>query len=155
MPFILVLPEIRGYGRILSAPTVAAAKPPTGRYARRPLRLVCANRFLSGNEPSGLGNQRIGTAFAASLSDGTAVILTYPPRLSIQEWGLCGQNLQKTQRYEIIVNCQLRLWVWESIIELIIIQKRQPAKKAGAASQKGRQTHESCSARPDQDFSCP
>ena len=113
------------------------------------------NRFLSGNEPSGLGNQRIGTAFAASLSDDTAVILTYPPRLSIQEWGLCGQNLQKTQQYEIIVNCQLRLWVWESIIELIIIQKCQPAKKAGAASQKGRQTHESCSARPDQDLSCP
>ena len=29
--FNRVLAEIRGYGRILSAPTTAAAKPPTGR----------------------------------------------------------------------------------------------------------------------------
>ena len=43
--FIRVLANIRGYGRIISAPTVA-----------------CAGRFLSGNEPGGSGNQRMGTS---------------------------------------------------------------------------------------------
>ena len=33
--FIWVLAKIRGYGRMLSAPTVAAAEPPTGRHTRR------------------------------------------------------------------------------------------------------------------------
>ena len=33
---------------------------------------ACARRFLSGKEPGGSGNQRIGMGFAASLSGGTA-----------------------------------------------------------------------------------
>ena len=33
--------ENRGCGRILSAPTAAAAKPPRGRHTRRPLQSVC------------------------------------------------------------------------------------------------------------------
>ena len=60
-----------GFGRLIAAPTAAAAKPPTGRLLVDPYR-ACARRFLSGKEPGGSGNQRIGTGFAASLSGGTA-----------------------------------------------------------------------------------
>ena len=67
-------------GRILSAPTTAAAEPPTGRHARRPLQLTYTNRFLSGTLPGGAGNQRIGTEDVASLSGGTAAAGGfYPP----------------------------------------------------------------------------
>ena len=40
IPSIQVLAKIRGYGRILSAPTITAAKPPTGRHDRRTLQWV-------------------------------------------------------------------------------------------------------------------
>ena len=46
----------------------------------RKRRAACAKRFLSGNEPGGLGNQRIRTIPAASLSGGTAAAGgCYPP----------------------------------------------------------------------------
>ena len=71
MLFNRVLAKIWSCERMLSAPTAAAAKPPTGRLLVDPYR-ACARRFLSGKEPGGSGNQRIGTGFAASLSGGTA-----------------------------------------------------------------------------------
>ena len=48
---IRVLPEVRGYGRILSAPTTAAAEPPTGRLIVDPYRSVCICRHRRQKKP--------------------------------------------------------------------------------------------------------
>ena len=82
--FNRVLPEIRGFGRILSAPTrvryFCGGRAADGSTASRPLQLTYANRFLSGTLPGGAGNQRIGTEDVASLSGGTAAAGgCYPP----------------------------------------------------------------------------
>ena len=39
VPLNRVLAKIRGYGRIISAPTAAAAEPPTGRQVGDPYKL--------------------------------------------------------------------------------------------------------------------
>ena len=51
----------------------------SGRQVVDPYRVI-AKRFLSGIEPGGAGNQRIGTGFAASLSGGTAAKEITPDR---------------------------------------------------------------------------